>query len=112
MKEGTVRSGGAGMTARATRRSGLERLHERLVEIVDVRKILTPVGLGFAEDIVFDQIEDDVAEVGAAADAPGGEHGLGERAVLLQRVRADALEELGPGHMLRLAGALRVFALR
>src|SRR5258708_37911287 len=103
MKEGTVRSGGAGMTARATRRSGLERLHERLVEIVNVRKILAAVGLGFAEDIVFDQIEDDVAEVGAAADAPGGEDGLGQRARLLQGLGAGAFEEVRPGPMLAVA---------
>src|SRR5689334_21653909 len=81
MKGGPVRSGGAGLAARTAGRGGLEVLHERLVEIVDVCKILAAVDLGFAEDIIFDQIEDDVAEIGAAADAPGGEDGLGHRAV-------------------------------
>ena len=110
MKTGSGGGGQAAATApRARRREGL---HERLVEVVDVREVLSAIAVGFAEDIIFDQIEDDVAEVRTAADAPGGEHGLGERTVLLQGIRADAFKEFGPGHMLRLAGALRILALR
>src|SRR5262245_42667776 len=111
MKRGAAKSVGAGHAARPRRPRRGEGLHERLVEIVEVREILAAVVLGFAENIIFDQIENDVAEVGAARDAPLVQHGFGQRAVLLERVGADALQELGARDVLRFASALGGFSL-
>jgi hypothetical protein len=84
-----------------------ERLHERLVEIVDIGEILASVAVGLAEDPVLDQIEDDFAEIRAPVHAPGFEHGLGERAKLIERVGAQSFQQFAAGYMLRLLGARR-----
>ena len=70
--------------------------HERLFERIKIGKILAAIGLGLAEDIVFDKIVDDVAKIGALLDAPGIQHGLRERPILVERILPQPLDQFLP----------------
>jgi len=64
----------------------LKGFHEGVLEFVNIGKVLTTVAVGLGKDVVFDQIENDVPEVAAAADPPGVEDRLGERPKLVEGI--------------------------
>src|SRR5664280_72826 len=85
-------SHGLGGGARPVLVRRTERLHEGLVELIDIGEILAAVALSLAEDPVLDQTEDDLSKIRTPMHAPGFEHGLGERTELIERVNAQPLE--------------------
>ncbi len=68
-------------------------LGKDLFEIIHAGEVLAPVALGFPEDVVLNQVEDDLPEILRALHAPVREEGERHRAVLFQRVFADALQQ-------------------
>ena len=82
-----------------------EGLAEGVVESVAAFEIVTVAGVGLALAMVRDHVEDDLAEILAAVDAPFGQHGGGHRPVGFQGVTAQAVEQLrgadiaGPGFL-------------
>ena len=78
----------------------MERLHERVFKTVDLGEILAPVVLGFAENFVFNQIENDFAKIRAPTHSPRLEDGFGQRSKLFERVCAQSLQQLAARHML------------
>jgi len=57
--------------------------------------MVAAVGVGFALAMVGDHVEDDLAEIFAAVNAPFGQNGDGHRPVGFQGVTAQAVEQLG-----------------
>jgi len=96
--------GGQGLGGRGVfwrdRGNGLEWEDECLVEIVAVAELIERVGIVFAEDLLADHVEDDVAEVLAGIDVPVMENGEDHRAEFLEGEKADAIEELSGGNVL------------
>ena len=90
---------------------GQKRRDERVVKRVGAPEIVEGVRLGLPEDAHRDQIEDHLAEVVATANAPIFEDRRHQRAKLLQRVEADAFEQLLAGDMTALAAFASLFAL-
>lgn len=74
-----------------------KRLLKRGVKRVSRREILLLVLLGFAEDAILDQVEDDLSKILAPAHAPRLQHGLGERAKLLKGVHPQPIQQLLSG---------------
>ena len=91
---------------------GREWFHKGLIEIVDLGKVLPAVILGFAKDVIFDKIENDIPKVAAAADPPAVEHGLGQRPILIEGKGADPVQKFRPGHMLGLFRTLGLLFLQ
>ena len=85
------------------------RSHEGRVEIVAAAEVLDGIGVGLSEDPFADEIVDHLAEILAAAHAPIAEDRRHHGAVFLQRILADALEQLLAGDVV--AAFLGLFAL-
>ena len=75
---------------------GQKGAHECLVKRIEVGEILLAIGLSFAEHFVLDKIVNNIAKIGALLDAPGIEHGLRERPILVERILAQALDQFLP----------------
>src|ERR1043166_5655889 len=71
-----------------------ERFAKRLVEFVAALEIVAAVLLGLREERVLHHVENKLAKILAAANAPRLEHRHRHRAVLLERELADAGEQL------------------
>src|SRR5713226_1968340 len=70
-----------------------EWLNESFLEIVAALEIGAAVLIGLFQEIAFDHVEDDFAEIFAGAHAPFVENGERHRAELLQGAGADAAEQ-------------------
>lgn len=90
---------GRGLPARAAGR--LKRLHERVLEIVDVGKIFLPIIFCFRKHLVLDEIEHDFAKIAAPANPPGVQDGLRQWAELVQRIDPEAFQQFGAADMAR-----------
>jgi hypothetical protein len=67
---------------------------KRLVKIVATAEVVDGISLGFSENAFADEIVDHLPEIFAAADAPVAEDRQHHRAIHLQRILPDSLEEL------------------
>lgn len=76
------------------RLAGAERLDESFGEIVATQKIFYGILVGLAQEAFVDEIEDDVSKVHAAIDSPFREYALGDRTIFVERILADAFEQL------------------
>src|SRR4029450_13851529 len=76
-----------------------ERLHKRLLEIVNVFKVLYRILLGFPENAGTDQVKYHMPDVFAGTDSPAIEHGHHHWAEFLERVLPDAIEQFRAGYM-------------
>src|SRR5258708_25367954 len=77
---------------------GQERLDESFLEIVAALEIGAAVLVGLFQEIAFDHVEDNFAEIFAGAHAPLVENGERHRAKLLQGVGAEAAQQFLSAH--------------
>lgn len=78
----------------------LERLHESIVEIIDIAEILTFILVRLAEDVVINKVKHNISKVGTTADTPLVQNQLGHRSILFQGVVSQTVEKLGATDML------------
>ncbi len=78
-------------------RGWLEGPGKGRLKIIDLIEVFQAVGFRFTEDPVFDEVEDDLAEIRGGMDSPGFEKGAGHGAVLIESVLADTLAEFAAG---------------
>src|SRR5881392_2517131 len=72
---------------------------EHLEKIVAILKVLARILRGLGQEIALDHVEDQLAEILAALDAPFIEHHLRHGAELLQGVLADAHQQFLASHV-------------
>jgi hypothetical protein len=72
---------------------GQKGFHEGVLELKDLLEVLAAVLVGLREHIVFDEVEDDLPEVGTAVNTPGVEDRLRQRSELVKGVDAESVEQ-------------------
>ena len=90
---GWMRPGTSERLRASPRSRCFERRGEGFFEGVDFVEVVEGIGVLFSEDSVFDEEEDDLADVAALGDTPVIEEGGGHGAVFLDDIVAEALQE-------------------